>query len=69
MTEIYVVMKPIPAGQNMIPSGTVVRPEGWRNMERLIQQRYLRPATPAEVVAMEAETAEKPKTKGGKHGG
>lgn len=50
MTRCYIVMKPLPDGSGLIPSGTLV-PEAssWRNLEKLISQRYLRLATGEEV--------------------
>lgn len=60
----YVVGKPLPAKDGTIPSGTVVDVTGWRNVEKLVQGRYLRPATPAEV-----EAAKKPATKKKEGGG
>lgn len=60
MTEIHVVMKPISTANGLLPSGAVVDARSWRNLSKLVTQRYLRPATPEEAakiaVSGEAET-------------
>ena len=57
----YRVLKPISADDgSVIPSGTLVEAEGWRNLRQLINGRYL-----GEVVveATPVEDAPKPKAK------
>lgn len=61
MTEIYTILKPLPAGLITLPSGSVVKAGQWRNLEKLIAQRYLRPATEEEAKTLL-------KGKGGKNG-
>lgn len=67
MTEIYTVLKPLPVGTTTLPSGSVVDAGRWRNLGKLITQRYLRPATAAEAATIGVE---KPaKSKGTKQNG
>jgi len=67
MTEIYTVMRPLPYGLTTLPTGSVVNAATWRNLEKLLTQRYLRPATAEEIVALsdnsEADMKPKPKPK------
>lgn len=58
MTEIHVVMRPLTTANGLLPSGTVVNASQWRNLAKLISQRYLRPATADEA----ATIIEKPET-------
>lgn len=75
----YLVLKPIPVNDGVIPSGEVVDAEEWRNLRTLISGRYLAPEpVPAKAVTApkreapvaqpaeapaEAVTAPKPKAK------
>lgn len=52
MTEIYTVLKPLPVGTTTLPSGSVVDAGQWKHLEKLITQRYLRPATPEEAATI-----------------
>lgn len=55
MTTIHVVMRPVPAAGGLIPSGAVVDTRTWRNVGKLITQRYLRPATPEEAATISTD--------------
>lgn len=66
----YVVGKPLPAKDGVIPTGTIVDVTGWRNVEKLAAGRYIRPATQAEVESANAKAKSpklpvKPEVKGG----
>lgn len=52
MTEIHVVMKPFSDASGLLSTGSVVNATGWRNLSRLVSQRYLRPATEAEAATL-----------------
>jgi len=39
----HVVCKPLPIATGVLPSGTPVDASGWRNTDRLVASRYLRP--------------------------
>lgn len=63
MTTIHVVMRPVPAAGGFIPSGTVVDTRAWRNVNKLITQRYLRPATPEEAATVSGADKQPKKAK------
>lgn len=72
MTQIHIVMRPVSGPEGLIPSGTPVDASTWRNVEKLVSQRYLRRANDDEATAFLTQFAgsEKPavKSKGGKNG-
>ena len=51
---ITVVAKPFSGPEGELPSGTVIDSSAWRNESRLINCRYLRPATESEAIALRA---------------
>ena len=55
MTNIHVVMRPVSSAGGLIPSGAVVDTRTWRNVNKLIAQRYLRPATPEEAATISTD--------------
>ena len=55
MTNIHVVMRPVSSAGGLIPSGTIVDTREWRNVAKLVSQRYLRPATPEEAATVTAD--------------
>lgn len=55
MTTIHVVMRPVSATGGLIPTGTIVDTRTWRNVGKLITQRYLRPATPEEAATISTD--------------
>lgn len=55
MTTIHVVMRPVSSAGGLIPSGAVVDTRTWRNVNKLITQRYLRPATPEEAATISTD--------------
>lgn len=55
MTTIHVVMRPVSSAGGLIPSGAVVDTRTWRNVSKLITQRYLRPATPEEAATISTD--------------
>jgi hypothetical protein len=56
---MYQVLKPIPMGDEIIPTGTIVDGVGWRNLKALINGRYLLPVLQNQPV--DAIVEEKPK--------
>lgn len=59
----YKVMKPIPADDgSVIPTGEVVKAEGWRNVRQLVNGRYLAPLfeVPADAIVVETPAVESP---------
>lgn len=63
MTTIHVVMRPVSSAGGLIPSGTVVDTRAWRNVSKLITQRYLRPATPEEAATVSGADKQPKKAK------
>lgn len=61
MTEIHVVMKPLTTANGLLPSGTVVNASQWRNLAKLVSQRYLRLATADEAATITEKTTFKNK--------
>jgi len=59
---MHVVLKSFPIGEQSLASGTIVDATSWRNLRPLVAQRYLRPATRAELRAHEAEHGKKANT-------
>lgn len=59
MTNIHVVMRPVSSAGGRIPSGTIVNTGTWRNVSKLITQRYLRPATPEEAATISTDKQSK----------
>lgn len=57
MRQLYFVLKPVSATGGSIPPGTVVDAGTWRNVDRLVAQRYLRLATDAEAARVEIPAA------------
>jgi hypothetical protein len=41
MQAQYIVQKALSSANGMLPPGTVVDPTGWRNLQALIDQRYI----------------------------
>jgi hypothetical protein len=57
----YKVLKPIPADDgSVIPSGTIVEADGWRNVRQLENGRYLMPVIEAEDAKPAAKPVEEP---------
>ncbi len=52
MTQIHVVMKPLTTANGLLPSGAVVDASQWRNLAKLVSQRYLRLATADEAATI-----------------
>jgi hypothetical protein len=50
----YIVQKPLPGPAGDIPAGTLVDPSSWRNLDRLIQQRYLKAVGATEATERQA---------------
>jgi hypothetical protein len=48
---MYIVCRPLPVGDQVLASGTEVDASDWRNLRKLIDQRYLRPLTVEETLA------------------
>lgn len=67
-TTTYVIGKPLPAKNGVIPTGTIVDVTGWRNVEKLQQGRYIRPATQAEISAAGAKAPKLPVKQEAKNG-
>lgn len=63
MTEIYTVMKPLPFGATTLPSGSVIAAGQWKHLEKLISQRYLRPATAEEAATISGADKQPKKAK------
>lgn len=63
MTTIHVVMRPVSSAGGVIPTGTVIDTRDWRNVSKLITQRYLRPATPEEAATLSGADKQPKKAK------
>ncbi len=63
MTNIHVVMRPVSSAGGLIPSGTIVDTRNWRNVAKLVTQRYLRPATTEEAATISGADKQPKKAK------
>lgn len=43
MATTHIVVRPLPVNGETLPIGTEVDASGWRTLERLVRQRYLKP--------------------------
>lgn len=48
MVGTHVVLRPFDAAGNRLMAGTLVDASDWKNTERLVSTKYLRPASPAD---------------------
>lgn len=57
----YVVGKPLPSATGILPSGTVIDPTGWKNLDKLINQGYVSMISETEAVLVDrnSETRER----------
>lgn len=53
---MHIVCRPLPMGDTVLDTGTEVEADGWRNLRKLIDQRYLRPLTINEVLERQASS-------------
>lgn len=53
---MHIVCRPLPLGTEILATGTEVDADSWRNLRKLISQRYLRPLTVEEVLARQGES-------------
>lgn len=59
----YKVLKPLPVGNGeVIPSGTIVDAEGWRNVRTLVASRWITPIMDAIPSTPVEETVKQTKT-------
>lgn len=53
---MYIVCRPLPVGDTVLATGTEVDADDWRNLRKLVNQRYLRPLTAEEALARQSAT-------------
>ena len=51
---MHIVCRPLPMGDQVLKTGAEVDANGWRNLSKLINQRYLRALTAEEVFARQS---------------
>lgn len=65
MQTQYVVQKSLSTANGVLPPGTIIDPAGWRNLELLINQRYVRMVTEIDT-QMQATAQPEPAKRGRK---